>query len=201
MKPKKKLKIDGISILGATGVHTSPYWMDFNSPHCGLNVNLIVITVCCHTLLSTTCLAFYIRILIIIRRYQVGPPSTESIQMRSIASNGLNNSGERIEITSSTDRSRPKYRLEIQAARVLAIGNLPFCLVNLTLLFCCLISDLDSPELVDSPLITLMMICRELIHLHLMYIPIVFSTLSREFRSAFMRCRRIKRTPPTDDLS
>lgn len=100
-----------------------------------------------------------------------------------------------------TDGNSRKNRMELRAACILVLTIFPFCAINLILTVCALSSDLDSPELIDPSLMMTMLICRELIRLHFVYIPIVFATQSREFRAAVKRFCRTKTVLTSDELN
>ena len=98
--------------------------------------------------------------------------------------------------------SMNRNRLEIHAARILGFGILPFCLVHLTLCICGVIGTILKSQGFNTSLLRMvMMMCRELIRLHLIYIPVVFMTQSREFRAAFKRFCRFRKSKKAENFN
>jgi len=83
--------------------------------------------------------------------------------------------------------------LEMRAAKILTVGILPFCFINLPSSLSGVAIHFVAKYLGNDYvgwLRILMVALRELILLHLIYIPAVFSAQSREFRFASRRCCR-----------
>lgn len=155
-----------------------------------------------NAILSVFSLAVQTALYFFVRKCLRYTPATEPIRLEPIHrlhTPVCSMNGEEIR-SGGSDNSR-KNRIEMRAACILALGNLPFCLINLTLCVCALVVDLKSPGLFNSSLMTVVAICRELIRLHFIYVPVVFATQSSEFRSATKRLRRTKRTPSADELN
>ena len=151
--------IDGVYLGYLTGGHTSPYWTGFshlNSIECEVHFGWLAVTLTFHAFMSGTCFALQIRLYLFIRsciNYSAASasdtpvnstsvvrptdsrgtasvildpvPSTSSVGARS---RNHRTSNHRLKIT--TPSGKQLSRLEMRAARILALGILPFCLIN-----------------------------------------------------------------------
>ena len=204
-----------IDSTNPTGGGFLPYWTGMYTVECGIRYEWLIVILNFHGLLSSICLAVQTRLFFFIRKCLRYAPAVENIQLESIYRHQTSacsiNNDEFPRISARTrERERPaggkdsrllKNRLEMRAALILALGILPYCLINLTLCICALAGDMKSSEFATSFLLKFMLTCRELIRLHFIYIPIVFATQSSEFRAAIKRFRRTRNTPSVDELN
>lgn len=89
--------------------------------------------------------------------------------------------------------------LELRASRILAMGILPFCLVTVPLSIGSAVTFVHG---IDAVWIKLaMVILREFLLLHLVYIPSVLIVQSREFRAALRRICRVRARKPNEQYN
>lgn len=194
----KILKINCFVYLGG---QTFPYWTGILPVKCGLRYGWISIALCFQGLLSIACLIVQVRLYVFIRSCDRSSSrninTMESVTQQHTILSNLRSSGETnvredpIEIV--TQRIN---RLELRAARILSIGILPFCVVALSVcisseaLLICRFRGFNTYWMYN-----IMLIFRELLLFHLVYIPTVFVAQSREFRAAIRRfCRCVRRS-------
>lgn len=157
-----------------------------------------------HAFLSLLCLGIHTRLYIFIRKCIRYAPAVENLEMEPVHPHHpslISSMNEEELNVNQVTVNRRKNRLEIRAACILMFGIFPFCLVNLTVCILALCVDLKSPTLFSSVLMAVMTVCRELLRLHFVYIPIVFVTQSREFHSAVKRFHRTRAIPSVNDFN
>lgn len=166
-----------------------PYWTGILQPQCRMQFDWLVVTLSFHGFLSVISSILQIRLFFFIRsciRYSSvsnETPSPPQVNRRLTA---------KITVITGPDGQRLS-RLEVKAARTLTVGILPFCLINIPLsvssVAVVIIREHWGPEY--AIWLAIVMLCmRELILLHLIYIPAVFMVQSSEFQSAGKRCCR-----------
>lgn len=207
-------------ILISTGGHLSPYCMGYlRMDECQLHFDWLVLTLTYNGLMALICLVLQIRLYLFIRfcidySANANRPSNNNTANETVvpvvaatAAIFLNSSSSGYccekHARSYNPRPQPTFIscpsgqrlswLEMRAAKILTIGILPFCFVNLP-------SSLSGVAIYFVTkylgsdyagwLRILMVALRELILLHLIYIPAVFSAQSKEFRFASRRCCR-----------
>ena len=177
------------------GLQTSPYWTGtWDIVYCGIRYDWMAFTLLYHLLLSIICLAVQTHLFLFIRRCVRFAPVLMDLQLAVLNGRGINNTSSPGEESVERQRQRIFNRLELRAAWILGFGILPFCLVTLTLcissfVFVILRVEGIEVEWMEDVILTL----RELLVIHLAYIPSVFVTQSREFRSAVKRIYRFHR--------
>lgn len=183
----------------------SPYWTGIFTIECGIRYKWLASTLCIHGILSSTCLAVQARLFFFIRSCLRYAPAVENIHLQQIyphQTSACSLKGEVFDMVEGRERSKRNNRLEIRAARILGLGILPFCLVNLTLCICGVArAFLESDGSETFWLRLVMKTCRELIRLHLIYIPIVFMSQSREFHAAAKRFHRSKKSTSVGEFN
>lgn len=180
------------------GLQTSPYWTGtWDTVYCGIRYNWMAFTLLYHLLMSIICLAVQTRLYLFIRlcvRYAPSPV-VEVIQLTVQNGPELNNSSSSSEGSSESRRQRIVNRLELRAAWILGFGILPFCLVTLALCLCSSVFVILWTQGVEIDWMkNVILILREFLIIHLVYIPSVFITQSREFRAAVKRFYRFRRS-------
>jgi len=104
-----------------------------------------------------------------------------------------NNSRHRSTFISCPSGQKLSWLMEMRGAKILTVGILPFCFINLPSSLSGVVIHFVAKNLGNDYvgwLRILMVALRELILLHLIYIPAVFSVQSREFRLSSRRCCR-----------
>ena len=134
-------------------------------------------------------------------RYSPTDQTTEEIEMVTLQSSVPSDFRIRLNIPKQRRNDRRLNKLELRVTRMLIIGIFPYCFVTLTLcvnIFVLVFHHSRSFEGFGVEGI-IMDVLRELLILHLIYIPIVFTTHSREFRAAGRRfCRHKKSRTATE---
>lgn len=184
------------------GGQTSPFLIGFlRADECRLHFDLLALVLTFHGFMSATCFILQIRLYLFIRsciRYSAAANSQQSssnavhqnsrtaavLLNSSSSGNNENQPGQLSIIIGPTGQQLNE--LEVRATRILTIGILPFCLINLPASISCLVFHFIrinwGHEQAQSMAI-IMVILRELILFHLIYIPIILVAQSRKFGS------------------
>lgn len=180
------------------GLQTSPYWTGMFTIKCGIRYDWMAITLLYHGVLSFTCLVIQARLFYFIRHCVRYAPQLERNNQQESPIFNLNTASEE-DVNSRRQRMN---RMEVRAARILGLGILPFCVVSLTLCVgSFVLIGLRSKGIEGYWMKNVILIFREVILIHLIYIPTVFITQSREFRLAVKRfCRWQRRSQSIDQF-
>lgn len=203
------ITINFVSIV-ETGGQTAPYWLGIFPIGCNLRYGWLLITVCFQGLLSFACLFLQIRIYIFVRTCIRYSPPDKSQSMELVNQQPSNSSSMSCDhhdySQCNTDHMSNKAKnrlnkLEIRAARILGFGIFPFCLVTLTLCISTVLLAFFRYKGLDVFWVKLIMeIFRDILIVHLIYIPAIFIAHSREFRAAGKRFCRNRRATSEDQF-
>lgn len=176
------------------GGQTFPFWTGLLPIECGIHYGWILATHCFQGTLSAICLVVQDRLFAFIRSYvHYTAPVTTGI----VSDFGTQPLPRPNVIVGGT--MRQVCRLELRAAKILGMGIVPFCVAKLVL-------SIVSVALLVSRycqintfwLYKSMLMSREVLLVHLAYIPVIFTAQSREFRVAIGRFCRYRQPPLTD---
>ena len=196
--------------MNITAGQTFPFWTGFlRADECRLHFDLLLLTLTFHGLMSATCFILQIRLYLFLRsciRYSAAasshnssnnvvhqdPPRAAVLLNSSSSGNNENHADQSRIITGPTGQQLNE--LEVRAAKILSIGILPFCLINLpasifSLVFHFIRINWGLEQAQSMAII--MVILRELILFHLIYIPIILVAQSRRFGSCSNRSCRL----------
>ena len=160
--------------------------------------------------MSVICFVLQIRLFLFIRscieyssENNRSTDNENSLAPLSVLLNSVSSSNNSRVVAVISSRNDHQNQLELKSAKILVTGILPFCLVHLPLTISSVVVVLIRSywgTQYASWLYLVIMILRELILLHLIYIPSIYMGQSREFRAAgarFCHCcprKRVSRT-------
>ena len=159
-----------------------------------MRLNYLLIAVLIQGILSIICLTLQTKLYIFVRSLLRYPPASrnETIELDIF---NTNSSIVTVNVPHRGSSARHLNKLELRTTRILCIGIFPFCLIMFIL---CLVTVMlvvyRSQGLeVFWAVVFIMKIFREVLLVHLLYIPIAYIIQSREFLAAGRRFFRIRR--------
>ncbi len=169
----------------------SPYWLGIFPVSCNLRFGWLFVSLCFQGVFSLVSIVVQIKLYVFVRRCIHYLPSTN---MELVVKHMYTPSNSGCLHRYDATVSRISH-LEMQVARILCVGILPFCLLTLFLCFITLALLVFRYQGVDASWINpVMEVFREFLIALLIYIPAVFVIQSREFKAAGRRFCRFR--PP-----
>ena len=152
----------------------------------------LAVTLSFQGLFSSTCIIMQVCLFVIIRNFIRFSASNSNhpneINLELERTNNQENASRLSNPNRMTESNSRICQLELRASRILGIGIIPFCLTIFVLFLSTLTFITCRWQNLNASYITMiMLIFRETLLFHLLYIPTVFIVLSREFRAAFKR--------------
>ena len=160
-----------------------------------MRLNYLLIAVSIQGILSLICLTLQIKLYIYVRSLLLYSPADRKETMELDVFHITNSSTVPVNNPRQGSSARRLNKLELRTTRILCIGIFPFCLVTLTLCLVTVVLIVYRSQGLEVfwIVIFIMKVFREVLLVHLLYIPIAYIIHSREFLAAGRRFCRTRR--------